>query len=61
MKIPYWNIHYAKITQPLAELLFIKEVLKPDFMFVAETLTSDINSNRIIRSFGFSSHLIVAG
>lgn len=51
MKIVYYNIQGAKKTQAAGEIRVIKKKLNPNILIIAETMTNQVNTERIILGF----------
>ena len=56
MKVICWNVQGAKKYQFQQEVAFINRTIKPDILFLLETMVNEQNKKLIIRNLGFSQY-----
>ena len=56
MKVICWNVQGAKKYHLRQEIAFINHTIKPDILFLLETMVNEQNMELIIRHLGFSQY-----
>jgi len=56
MKVVHWNIQGAKKPQLRLEVGFINRTIRPDILFLIETMVTKHHADQIIRTLGFSHY-----